>query len=90
MAPGISDEAVLSESRSTGSILITSDKDFGELVFRRHEASTGVLLVRLSGVKPETKAALVSAAIRGHADELAGAFAVLSVGSLRIRRDLFS
>ena len=47
MAPGIMDEVVLSESRNSQSVLITADKDFGELVFRQRQASTGVLLVRL-------------------------------------------
>jgi predicted nuclease of predicted toxin-antitoxin system len=47
MSPGVMDEAVLMESRVSASVLITADKDFGELVFRRRQASTGVPLVRL-------------------------------------------
>jgi predicted nuclease of predicted toxin-antitoxin system len=35
MSPGITDEAVLLESRISASVLITADKDFGELVFRQ-------------------------------------------------------
>jgi len=35
MSPGIMDEAVLTESRVSESVLITADKDFGELVFRQ-------------------------------------------------------
>jgi predicted nuclease of predicted toxin-antitoxin system len=64
MAPGIMDEVVLSESRNSESVLITADKDFGELVFRRRQVSTGVLLVRLWGLTPATKASVVSAAIQ--------------------------
>ena len=40
--------------------LITSDKDFGELVFRQHFISSGVILVRLSGLSTELKANIVS------------------------------
>ncbi|HUE24225.1 MAG TPA: DUF5615 family PIN-like protein [Bryobacteraceae bacterium] len=47
MSPGIMDETVLTESRVSESVLITADKDFGELVFRQRQASTGVLLMRL-------------------------------------------
>ena len=47
MTPGIMDEVVLSESRNSESVLITADKDFGELVFRQRQTSTGVLLIRL-------------------------------------------
>ena len=86
MSPGILDETVLMESRLSESVLITADKDFGELVFRQRQASTGVLLIRLSGLEPATKAAVVSESIREHGQELAGAFAVLSPGNIRIRR----
>jgi predicted nuclease of predicted toxin-antitoxin system len=47
MSPGIMDETVLTESLVSESVLITADKDFGELVFRQRQASTGVLLMRL-------------------------------------------
>jgi hypothetical protein len=47
MSPGMLDETVLMESPSSASVLITVDKDFGELVFRQRQASTGVLLIRL-------------------------------------------
>jgi predicted nuclease of predicted toxin-antitoxin system len=87
MSPGITDEVVLMESRISASVLITADKDFGELVFRQRQASTGVLLVRLWGLRPDTKATVVSGAIQEHGQELAGAFAVLSPGSIRIRRE---
>jgi predicted nuclease of predicted toxin-antitoxin system len=87
MSPGIADEAVLMESRISGSVLITADKDFGELVFRRRQASTGVLLIRLWGVGATMKAAVVSEAIQVHGQELRGAFAVLSPGNIRIRRE---
>ena len=88
MSPGIMDEVVLMESRISGSVLITADKDFGELVFRRRQASTGVLLIRLWGLTSAMKAAVVSGAIQKHGQELVGAFAVLSPGNIRIRREL--
>jgi predicted nuclease of predicted toxin-antitoxin system len=88
MALGISVEVVLMESRTSASVLITADKDFGELVLRRRQASTGVLFIRLSGLAPDTKAGLVSAAIQEHGEELVGRLAVLSPGNLRIRREL--
>jgi predicted nuclease of predicted toxin-antitoxin system len=80
------DEVVLRQSQSSASVLITADKDFGELVFRQRLASTGVLLIRLSGLGPVQKALIVSAAIREHGRKLFGAFAVLSPGNIRIRR----
>ena len=88
MSPGITDEAVLMESRTAASVLITADKDFGELVFRQRQTSTGVLLIRLWGLRPPMKAAVVSRAVQEHGRELAGAFAVLSPGNIRIRREI--
>ena len=88
MSPGIMDEAVLMESRISARVLITADKDFGELVFRQRLASAGVLLIRLWGLTSAMKTALVSRAIQEHGQELVGAFAVLSPGNIRIRREV--
>ena len=88
MSPGIMDEVVLMESRTSASMLITADKDFGELVFRQRQASTGVLLIRLWGLGPAMKAEVVAGAIKKHGQELPGAFAVLSPGNIRIRREI--
>jgi predicted nuclease of predicted toxin-antitoxin system len=88
MSPGITDEVVLMESRTSASVLITADKDFGELVLRRRQSSMGVLLIRLLGLGSAIKAAVVSAAIREHGHKLASAFAVLGPGSIRIRRGI--
>jgi predicted nuclease of predicted toxin-antitoxin system len=65
------DEVVLFESQTLGCVLITADKDFGELVFRQHQASVGILLVRLWGLGPDLKAAMVSEAIQEHGHGLA-------------------
>jgi predicted nuclease of predicted toxin-antitoxin system len=86
MAPGIDDDHVLATANDGNRILITSDKDFGELVYRLGRAAAGVVLLRILGLSLEQKAALVSAAIRAHRDELDGAFTVISPGVVRIRR----
>lgn len=46
-APGADDDAVLAMSVAEQRVLITFDKDFGELAFRRgRNASCGVILLR--------------------------------------------
>lgn len=52
LSPGVSDDEVLGRADEDGRILITVDKDFGELVFRMGRVSTGVLLLRLAGSPP--------------------------------------
>lgn len=86
--PGIDDEAVLLRSRQTNAILLTADKDFGELVFRQRLVHAGVLLIRLAGIEPAVKAALVAAMFDRHGEELSAGFAVLSKHSLRLRKPL--
>jgi len=85
MDPGISDDVVLSTANSMRALLVTADKDFGELVFRRQQINAGVLLIRLAGLPPQSKAELVAVAVRDHPDELPGAFSALSPGMIRIR-----
>ena len=86
LAAGASDEAVLELSSQADAILVPSDKDFGELVFRRQKGSSGVLLMRLPGLSPAEKANLVAALLNTHHQDLPGSFTVLSRGAVRIRR----
>jgi predicted nuclease of predicted toxin-antitoxin system len=86
MEPGIPDDTVLDLANRDEAILLTADKDFGELVFRQRRLVSGVLLVRLAGLSPARKAVLVAAAVRQHGKELPNAFAVLTPGAFRIRR----
>jgi hypothetical protein len=65
---------------------LTADKDFGELVFRQHCLHCGVVLIRLAGVDPDAKAALVGRTFRDRGVELSAGFAVLSRRLLRLRK----
>ena len=85
-APGMTDDDVLARANSEGAILVTADKDFGELVFRLGRIHMGVLLVRLAGLSPDRKAVIVSAAVREHAINMSGAFTVVTSGLVRVRR----
>jgi len=85
MEPGISDDEVLSLTNLKKSILLTADKDFGELIFRQDKIAKGVILVRLAGLSPEVKAEVVANAIREHTGELLHAFTVITPVIVRIR-----
>jgi len=84
--PGIADEAVLELANRDGAVLLTADKDFGELVFRQRRLDSGVVLLRLAGLSEEAKAREVVAAVAAHDDEMGSAFSVVSPGLVRIRR----
>jgi predicted nuclease of predicted toxin-antitoxin system len=51
-SPSISDTEALSKAKSSNAVLITADKDFGELVFRLNQNYDGVILLRLAGISP--------------------------------------
>ena len=55
---GAPDESVLADAASGAATLVTTDKDFGELVFRLRKASHRVILLRLAGLSNELKAEL--------------------------------
>ncbi|MBA4160005.1 MAG: DUF5615 family PIN-like protein [Gemmatimonadetes bacterium] len=84
--PGISDETVLETAVHHKAVLITLDKDFGELVFRSGRPHPGVVLVRLPGAAPAHRAAVVASLIFERGEELPGSFTVVSPLKIRIRR----
>lgn len=88
LAPGITDDEVLDRAASANQLLMTADKDFGELVFRLDRAAFGVVLLRLPGLAPTVKADLVSQAVHDHGDEMPAAFTVVAPGLVRIRPPL--
>jgi predicted nuclease of predicted toxin-antitoxin system len=86
MDPGIGDDVILERANDEQAILITADKDFGELVFRQKLVHAGVILLRLGGVKPETKASIVASVVQNRESELLDSFSVISPGVVRIRK----
>jgi predicted nuclease of predicted toxin-antitoxin system len=86
MESRIADGVVLDLANRETVLLLTADKDFGELVFRQHRLASGVVLVRLAGLSSARKAEIVVSVIDEHAAELPNAFAVITPGIFRIRR----
>jgi predicted nuclease of predicted toxin-antitoxin system len=85
-AAGATDDDVLARAAAAGRILLTADKDFGELVHRLGRAHAGVVLLRLAGMPPADRTEAVSAVFRDRAAELPGNFAVVEPDVVRIRR----
>jgi predicted nuclease of predicted toxin-antitoxin system len=79
--PDILDKAV-AESR----IVVTNDKDFGELVFRCGLAHSGILLLRLKDESAANRVALVKLFLEQHAEDLPGNFVVVTESHVRIRK----
>ena len=83
---GIEDAEVLEIAVRENAVVITNDKDFGELVFRHSQNSKGVVLLRLYDLKLAERIEITIKVIREHAAELENAFTVISESSVRIRK----
>lgn len=80
-----SDPEVLARAQAEGRLVVTFDKDFGELAYRSHlPASSGVILFRLSGSSPEVDNARALAALESGIDWV-GCFSVVSDDRIRVR-----
>ena len=86
--PGIDDRTVLDFANASNALLLTSDKDFGELVFRRRLVHAGVVLFRLAGLSTQRKSRIIVDALAAHGHEMQGAFSLITAGHIRIRPTL--
>ena len=83
-AAGASDKEVLQRATDEDRIVVTFDKDFGELAFREGlPASTGVILLRVQAKDPMSLTQIVVAALESR-DDWAGHFSVIENQRLRM------
>jgi predicted nuclease of predicted toxin-antitoxin system len=84
-APGSSDEEVLARAHREHRLLLTFDKDFGELVLKRGlAASRGVMLFRIPLYKPAELALRIVSVIASRSDWV-GHFSVIEPERVRMR-----
>jgi len=85
-APGSADPVVLARALAEERLLVTFDKDFGELVFRRGaRGSHGIILFRVA--QPSSAAVATKiAAVPASRDDWPGHFSVVDAASIRMRR----
>lgn len=69
---GIRDDEVLARANAESRVLLTEDKDFGDLAFFYGNRSLGIVLVRAHGAGVEAKADLLAEVLKTHEDELTG------------------
>ncbi len=81
---GAADSEVIALACSDERILVTEDKDFGQIVFASGRGHCGVILLRYPFPLAERMAAALVVLVREHGNTLAEAFVVLRPGSARI------
>ncbi|WP_420460933.1 DUF5615 family PIN-like protein [Neolewinella sp.] len=80
-----SDDEVLNIADELDAIIVTEDKDFGELTFRLGKHNRGIVLMRLSGMPVAQTVALVSQVLTEKNDELYTRFTIIQAKRVRIR-----
>jgi predicted nuclease of predicted toxin-antitoxin system len=83
---GLSDVDVVALALHETRLLLTEDKDFGDLVFRRERAVPGVVLMRIGPDDFVLKAERLTAAIERYGEGLFGRYMVIEEGRFRSRR----
>ncbi|HTE85271.1 MAG TPA: DUF5615 family PIN-like protein [Dehalococcoidia bacterium] len=82
--PGLPDVDVLMAAHQEGRILLTNDRDFGDLVVRRCIPHAGVIYLRMRRSTAEAKWQRLSQVLHDNADSLSR-FLVVTDGEVRVR-----
>ena len=82
---GAKDDLILSRAYAEARILLTEDKDFGELVFRLRKPAIGIILLRFHPGEETHKATRLQQLRQNTTITLVGAFVVLESDRIRTR-----
>jgi predicted nuclease of predicted toxin-antitoxin system len=85
-SPGVADAKVIALAHGQRRILITEDKDFGQLVFAAAASTSGVIYVRYPMRQRSALGADLLRLVEQRGEALTGAFAVVEPGRIRISR----
>jgi len=81
---GLKDKDILAIAIKERCIIITNDKDFGELVFKQNLAHKGIILLRLSDERSRHKIEILKKLLAINLYNLAGNFTVVTGTTIRI------
>ena len=87
--PGGPDEIVLQQAYREGRVLLTEDKDFGELVYHLKKPAAGIVLIRIPVEQRHTKWIRIKKLIECHGDRLPGHLVIVGAERFRFRPLLF-
>ena len=85
LKPSIKDEEVLKMAKEMDAILLTEDKDFGELTYRLKKPNHGIVLIRMPGIPINEKIGKIIQVLEGYPQDLRDKFTVISRDKVRIK-----
>ncbi len=80
---GVDDDSILAKAHDEDWVLITNDKDFGEMVYREKRPHRGVVFLRLQDERAGSKIDALQKLLTTYADRLPGAFVVVMDTQIR-------
>lgn len=86
MLQGAPDHAVIDHADREARVLLTEDKDFGQLVFSGALNSPGVIFIRFPGNARQEMTSAVVRFVNNNAGKIAQRFVVVQPGRIRISR----
>jgi predicted nuclease of predicted toxin-antitoxin system len=87
VALGAADNVVLELARNEQRLLLTEDKDFGQLVYADGKAAGGVIFIRYPASARSLLPQIVADLVSRESDRLSGAFVVVQPSRIRITRN---
>jgi predicted nuclease of predicted toxin-antitoxin system len=85
MTPGITDSEVLEMALQEKRVVITEDKDFGELIYRLGKPAFGVVLLRFHPLDQDNKIDAMSRFADQYSSRLRGNLVVIRSNSVRVK-----
>ena len=82
-ARGASDDEILKKAYTENWILVTNDKDFGELIYRTRRLHHGIIFLRLTDERSKAKIEAMRLLLEQYADRLSDAFVVVTESHVR-------
>ena len=83
--PSMSDLDILAIAENEKRMVVTMDKDFGELVYHSGKAHSGVLLLRLEDATGDEKVEIMQFIMDNFSSQIENKFCVFKNGRLRVR-----
>lgn len=79
------DAELLAEAEAQGYVVLTGDKDFGELIFREHSNNHGVILLRMKSRPASSRLTRLQQVWTQLEPRLPGHFVVVTASKIRLR-----
>ena len=86
-AKGILDDEVLNRAVAEERILITNDKDFGEMIFRERRPHRGVVFLRLIDERSPNKIEVLRQFLDTYSEKLSNHFVTVTETKVRFAKD---